>query len=99
MPLRAKEMLSQRLSSLRSFQGLTQEAFAEKAGISYKYYQAIEEGRRTDLRLSTLTRLAEAHQITISEMLGEAPLPEAMQRARVSVRYKSGTKKSKKPSG
>lgn len=34
---------------------------AEQAGFSYKYYQAIEAGRKRELRLSTLDRLAKAH--------------------------------------
>lgn len=86
MPARPKEVLAKRLYSLRSQHGLTQESFAEKAGISYKYYQAIEEGRRVDLRLSTLTRLAEAHHITISELIGETPV------ASTPVRYRSAPK-------
>ena len=34
--------------------GLTQEEFSEQSGISYKYYQAVEAGRKKDLRLTTL---------------------------------------------
>lgn len=61
-----------RLKHLRAQAGVTQEAFAEKAGISYKYYQAVEAGRKVDLRLSTLERLARAHGLEAWEML----LPE-----------------------
>jgi hypothetical protein len=34
------------LKELRQRHGLTQEEFAEYAGISYKYYQQIEAGRK-----------------------------------------------------
>jgi transcriptional regulator with XRE-family HTH domain len=34
-----------RMKQLRTQLGLTQEEFASKFGLSYKYYQAIEEGK------------------------------------------------------
>ena len=43
-----------RLRELRAAHGLTPEAFAERSGISYKYYQAVEAGRKRELRLSTV---------------------------------------------
>ena len=52
---------------------LTQEVFAESAGMSYKYYQAVETGKKPDLRLSTLERLAKAHRLEFSQLL--SPLP------------------------
>lgn len=57
------------LKQLRQAYGLTQEEFAEKAGFSYKYYQAVEAGRKKDLRLSTLERLAKAYKIDVTELL------------------------------
>lgn len=61
--------LLKRLRELRLRRGLTQEAFAEQAGFSYKYYQAVEAGRKRDLRLSTLERLAEAHGMELWQLL------------------------------
>ncbi len=58
-----------RLKALRLERGLTQEQFAEQSGISYKYYQAVEAGRKRDLRLSTLDRLAEAHGLEAWQLL------------------------------
>ena len=58
-----------RLKALRVESGLTQEEFAEKSGISYKYYQAVEAGRKKDLRLSTLDRLARAHGLEPWQLL------------------------------
>jgi transcriptional regulator with XRE-family HTH domain len=58
-----------RLKALRVESGLTQEQFAEKSGISYKYYQAVEAGRKKDLRLSTLERLAKGHGLEPWQLL------------------------------
>ena len=54
------ERLLGRLKALRIARGLTQEEFAEKSGFSYKYYQALEAGRKRNMRLETLDRLAKA---------------------------------------
>lgn len=61
-----------RLRQLRHAHGLTQEQFAELSGISYKYYQAVEAGRKLELRLSTLERLAGAYGIDVWELLAPA---------------------------
>lgn len=65
-------ILLKRLKNLRGERGLTQERFAELSGISYKYYQQIEAGRKPDLRLSTLERLAGAYGLEVWQLL----LPE-----------------------
>jgi transcriptional regulator with XRE-family HTH domain len=57
------------LKELRNRKRLTQEAFAEHAGMSYKYYQAVETGKKPELRLSTLERLAKAHGLEPHELL------------------------------
>jgi transcriptional regulator with XRE-family HTH domain len=69
MHRRTLDTLIERIRRLRAELGLTQEGFAEKAHISYKYYQAIEAGRKPDLRLSTLERLARAHGLEVWELL------------------------------
>ncbi len=58
-----------RLRQLRKAHNLTQEQFSELSGLSYKYYQAIEAGRKPDLRLSTLERLARAYGIEVHSLL------------------------------
>jgi transcriptional regulator with XRE-family HTH domain len=68
---RIQPQLLKRLKHLRKKAGLTQEQFAEQAGMSYKYYQQIEAGRKADLRLSTLERLAKAHRIKLARLLEE----------------------------
>jgi len=55
------DRLLKKLKALRSEHGLTQEEFAERAGLSYKYYQLVETGRKRELRLSTVDRLAAAY--------------------------------------
>jgi len=84
----AKDTLSslvRRLKELRKAHGLTQEAFAERAGFGYKYYQAVEGGRKRQLRLSTLERLAGAYGIEVWELLAPS-MPEIRQVTRVKAR-------------
>ena len=64
--------LLERLRALRLAAGLTQEQFSERAGLSYKYYQAVEAGRKRELRLSTLERLARAYELEVWELLAPA---------------------------
>lgn len=69
MPSKALVSLLRRLRDLREAHHLTQEAFAEIAGMSYKYYQAVEAGRKAELRFSTLERLATAYGLDVWELL------------------------------
>ena len=65
-----------RVKQRREGLGLTQEAFAEKAGLGYKYYQHVEAGRRRDLRLSAIEKLAKACELKLWELMEvDAPLP------------------------
>jgi transcriptional regulator with XRE-family HTH domain len=58
-----------RLRELRKIHGITQEQFSEATGFSYKFYQLIEIGKKNDLRLSSLERLAAAYGIEVHELL------------------------------
>lgn len=79
----AKRLLA-RVRELREARGLSQEAFAEQAGLKYKHYQAIEAGRKSDIRFSTLEKLAKACGVDLWELLrfdtelqvGEDPPPK-----------------------
>jgi transcriptional regulator with XRE-family HTH domain len=64
----AKRLLA-RVRQLRESLGLSQESFAERAGLKYKHYQAIEAGRKSDIRFSTLEKLAKACGLELSELL------------------------------
>lgn len=82
-----------RLRALRVERGLTQEEFAEKSGISYKYYQAVEAGRKRDLRLSTLDRLASAHGLETWQLLlpgGDTATPAKRTKSAAKKPVKSG---------
>jgi transcriptional regulator with XRE-family HTH domain len=63
------QSLISRLRELRKRHSLSQEQCSELAGISYKYYQMVEGGRRIDLRLSTLQKLAGAYGIQVHQLL------------------------------
>lgn len=62
--------LLKRVRALREQMGLTQEGFAERAGLSYKYFQAVERGRKADLRLSTIIKLATGLEIEVWQLFG-----------------------------
>ena len=64
----AKRLLA-RVRELRETLGLSQEAFAERAGLKYKHYQAMEAGRKVDIRFSTLQKLAKACRLEPWELL------------------------------
>lgn len=63
------KFLRKRLKELRKLTGLTQERFAELAKISYKYYQEVEAGRKSQLRLPTIEKMAKAYGLTVYELL------------------------------
>jgi transcriptional regulator with XRE-family HTH domain len=56
------------LKRLRLRQNLTQQSFAEKAGLDYNYLQKIESGRWGGLRLSTVETLASALGVEVWEL-------------------------------
>ena len=73
----SKRLLA-RVKALREALELSQEAFAERAGLTYKYYQHVEAGRKRDIRLSTLEKLAKACGLELRELLNfDAPLAVA----------------------
>ncbi len=59
----------ERVKRLREKLGLTQEAFAERAGLKYKHYQSVEAGRKPNIQFSTLIKLAEACGVEPWELL------------------------------
>jgi transcriptional regulator with XRE-family HTH domain len=84
----AQEKLLMRLRQLRAKHGLSQEAFAELAGMSYKHYQALEAGRKHEVRFSTLVRVAETYGIEIYELL--APKPPQTNLKKTFIRLRRG---------
>ncbi len=93
-----------RVKEIREARGLSQEAFAEKAGLGYKYYQHVEAGRRRDVRLSTLEKLAKACGLKLRDLLDFDNPPMAL--AEDQAKYdgqaapaKNGAKSTKRRSG
>lgn len=64
----AKRLVA-RVRQLREARALSQEAFAERAGLKYKHYQAWEAGRKIDIRFSTLEKLAKACEVELWQLL------------------------------
>jgi len=83
MPKRPEEalFLAHRLRVLREQAGFTQEGFAEHAGISYKVYQSYEAGRRWNMRMSTLIKLARIHGLTLSGLFSFRTPKTSLRRA------------------
>lgn len=51
--------------------GLSQQAFAEKLGLDYKYYQRIEAGNWPGLQLRTVEKMAKALKVDVEELVGK----------------------------
>ena len=73
----AKRLLA-RIRELREARGLTQESFAERAGLTCKHYQQVESGRKFDIRLSKLIKVAEGLELTLSELVDLTAPPSAV---------------------
>lgn len=66
------------MKQLREGLGLTQEAFAEKAGLGYKYNQSVDAGQKRDIRISTVEKLAKACELELWELLNLDAAPLAV---------------------
>jgi len=64
--------LRKRLRLLRNTAKLTQENVAEMAGISSAYYQSIEIGRRSNVSIRMVNKIAHAYGLTIAELFSAA---------------------------
>lgn len=71
---------------------MTQEAFAERAGLKYKHYQAVEAGRKPNIQFETVTKMARACGLELWELLHFDHQPDAL--AEPQTPY--GTAKTKK---
>lgn len=64
-----KHKFAQRIRELRSRYGYTQEKLAELSEIEYKHIQRLESKNPTDVKLTTLKKLAKAFGIPLQELL------------------------------
>lgn len=66
----AGNTIGARLREARHERGLTREELAERAGLSTDLIAKLEQGQRETARISSLSRLANALGITLSDLLG-----------------------------
>lgn len=71
-----------RVRQFREASGLTQEQFAERAGLDYKFYQHIEAGRKPNLGMETLLKLAKGTGRELWELLKFDTPPLALAEAK-----------------
>jgi len=64
----AQVQLGERVRRLREQRGWSQEGFAHEGGLGRSFAGAIERGEK-DVRLSTLTKLARALGVSLSQLL------------------------------
>lgn len=64
--------LARNLRELRLGADLTQEQAAELAGLGLKFYQTIEGGRKPQLKLETIERLAKPYSLAPWQILAPA---------------------------
>ena len=60
--------VGRRIAELRAARGLTQEQFATRAGIGWKYFQQIESGSE-NLTLRSLVRFANLLEVSMAELM------------------------------
>jgi transcriptional regulator with XRE-family HTH domain len=83
MALDVARRLGARLHDLRTSAGLTQEGLAVRAGITWHFVSAIERGTKTPT-LDTLTGIASALDLTLSELFLDVDRPLPKELARLS---------------
>jgi transcriptional regulator with XRE-family HTH domain len=71
--LSSPELLCRNLVILRERHNLSQEQAATLTGMEYKYYQHVEAGRKTRVRLDTLDKIAHAYGLSGFELISPEP--------------------------
>ena len=69
-------LLRRNLRSSRLSKGLSQQALAELADLTYKYYQEIEAGRISAIKLPTIEKLAKCVGVEPWMLLHPDVIPE-----------------------
>jgi transcriptional regulator with XRE-family HTH domain len=92
----ASLFVRQRLRDLRQQSGLSQEGVAERAEISWIYYQSIEAGRRRNVSLEILERIARAFQLSLVEFFSPKLPKIGLADDRISQPHKPRGKKTAK---
>lgn len=61
--------LKSRFRALREIQGFTQQSFAARAALDYKFYQYLESPRKKQIWLETVDRIANAYGMELWQLL------------------------------
>jgi transcriptional regulator with XRE-family HTH domain len=61
--------LSETIKNLRKKKGWTQQTLATKARLSYNAITKIEQGYAINCRITTLTKLADAFEVSIDDLV------------------------------
>lgn len=69
--------LLKNLRLLRKRHSISQERIAELSGLDYKFYQAVEAGRRPNVTLATLDNIAEVYGVSGYQLI-MARLPKTV---------------------
>lgn len=85
-----------RVRAVREALGLSQEVFAERAGLTYKHYQQVETGKKAKITLPTIEKLAKACGLELDELFDfkTDPVPVAEERASAKGGYKASKGRS-----
>ncbi len=65
--------IGEQLRTLRGERGITQEALADRSGVSVDLIKKLEQGQRATARLTTLISLANALDVTLSRLTDKQP--------------------------
>ena len=63
-------MLSDNVKRFRLAKGLSQEKLAQEAGVTYSTLTKIEAGYNSNPKVQSLIRIAQALDVTVSDLLG-----------------------------
>jgi Predicted transcriptional regulators len=91
------QRLMERVKLLRKSLGMTQEAFAERAGLKYKHYQAVEAGHKPNIQFETVIKMARACGIEPWQLLHFDEPVEALAEAQQSYDTNKGSAVAKQP--
>jgi transcriptional regulator with XRE-family HTH domain len=75
-PVQVRKKLGKRVRELRKKRGWSQETFAHESGLGRSFAGSIERGER-DIRITTLCKLTDIFEITLSQLFKSADAPGA----------------------
>ena len=74
--MKAVQVLCANIRRVRLARGWSQEATAERAGLTPRHFQDIEAQRREGIRLATIERIAKVLRVQVWELLQAGRFPE-----------------------